>query len=198
MNESTVPAAGRRRVASARAKAMPESIFARMDAAKSAARAAGNEVIDLSIGSSDLPPPPAALEALREATRDPATYGYCLQSGTAELREGVAAWYRDRYGRDVDPDREVLPLIGAQEGFANLLLAIADPGDAVLVTEPCYPSYFGATALAGLDRVPLPLGPHNDFLPDLAAIPAASVARARALVLNYPNNPTATTRPRRR
>jgi aspartate/methionine/tyrosine aminotransferase len=183
------------RIASARARAMPESVFAHMDAAKAAARADGRDVIDLSIGSSDLSPPPEALAALREATADPTTYGYCLASGSRPLREAAVRWHRERFGDPpdgaLDPDAHALQLIGSQEGLAHLLWAVADPGDAVLLPDPAYPSYFGAVAVAGLDRVPLPLREANGYLPDLDAVDPGDADRARALVLNYPNNPTA-------
>ncbi len=179
------------RFTSRRVQAMPGSMFAAMDTAKDRARLAGLDVIDLSIGASDLRPPEAALAALRDALYDPATHGYCLHSGTRPLRTAVAAWYEARFGVAVDAERQVLPLIGAQEGFANLLVACADPGDAVLLPDPAYPSYFGAVAAAGLETVPLPLLAERGFLPDLDAVDATSLARARALVLCYPNNPTA-------
>ncbi len=179
------------RFTSRRVQAMPGSVFAAMDAAKSDARARGLDVIDLSIGASDLHPPAAALAALRDAVLDPATHGYCLHSGTAPLRHAVAAWFERRFARPVDPETQVLPLIGAQEGFAHLLLACADQGDAVLLPDPAYPSYFGAVAAAGLETVPLPLRAERGFLPDLGAVDPADAARARALVLSYPNNPTA-------
>ncbi|WP_216321604.1 aminotransferase class I/II-fold pyridoxal phosphate-dependent enzyme [Deinococcus aestuarii] len=174
--------------ASKRAGAVPGSVFALMDAAKGRARAAGLDVIDLSIGSSDQPPPEAALEALREATRDPATYRYPLFSDTAPLREAAATYLTGRFGVRVDMDREVLPLIGAQEGLAHLLLAVTDPGDTVLLPDPCYPPYLGAVAVAGLNVVTLPLLPERGFLPDLDAVP--NEVWPRVLLLNYPNNPT--------
>jgi len=189
------PASVGTRIASARARAMPESVFAHMDAAKAAARADGRDVIDLSIGSSDLSPPPEALAALRNATADPTTYGYCLASGSRPLREAAVRWHRERFGDPpdgaLDPDAHALQLIGSQEGLAHLLWAVADPGDAVLLPDPAYPSYFGAVAVAGLEGVPLPLREANGFLPDLDAVDPGDADRARALVLNYPNNPTA-------
>ena len=174
---------------------MPDSVFAIMDRAKARRRASGREVIDLSIGSSDLPVPDRALVALREAIPDRSTHGYCLHAGTRPLREAAVAWYAQRYGVALDPDREALTLIGAQEGFAHLLLAVTDPGDAVLLPEPGYPSWFGAVALAGLERVALPLREERDFLPDLEAVPEDVAERARVLVLSYPGNPTAATAP---
>lgn len=173
---------------SRRAAAVPGSVFSLMDAAKSRARARGLEVIDLSIGSSDLNPPDAVLEALRDATRDPGTYRYPLFSDTAPLREAAAAYLGRRFGVTVDAASEVLPLIGAQEGLAHLLLAVTDPGDAVLLPDPCYPPYLGAVAVAGVQAVPLPLRPERGFLPDLDAVPEG--VSPRVLLLNYPNNPT--------
>ena len=178
-----------------RVRAMPESVFARMDAAKAAARAAGHDVVDLSIGASDLAPPPAALAALAAAVADPDTYGYCLTSGTRPLREAAVRWFVERYGEPpdgaLDPDAHALPLIGAQEGFAHLLLAVADAGDAVLLPDPAYPSYFGAVAAADLEAIELPLTAARGYLPDLEAVAPVDARRAKALVLNYPNNPTA-------
>ncbi|UCH25776.1 MAG: aminotransferase class I/II-fold pyridoxal phosphate-dependent enzyme [Trueperaceae bacterium] len=179
------------RWASRRAKAMPVDMFATMDAAKSQARARGLEIIDLSLGASDLHPPASALRALREATDDPATYGYCLHACTQPFREAAARWYGERYRCEVDPETQVLPLIGSQEGFANLLFATTDPGDTILLPDPGFPSYFGAVAVAGLDVVPTPLLAENGFLPDLSAIGTEDARRARVMVISYPNNPTA-------
>lgn len=170
---------------------MPESPFALMDAAKARARRAGLPVVDLSIGSSDLAPPPAAIAALHRAADDPSTFGYCLHARTLPFRSAVARWYEDAYGVSIDPESEVLPLIGAQEGFAHLLLALTDPGDTVLLPDPGYPSWFGAVALAGLRVHRLPLREEHGFFPDLDAVPPDVVASARVLVLSYPNNPTA-------
>jgi hypothetical protein len=131
------------------------------------------------------------MKALREATYRSETHGYCLHSGTQPLRQAAAGWFEERYGGNLDPERNVTVLIGSQEGFAHLLLAITDPGDVILAPDPGYPSYFGAIALAGLELVPLPLLEENDFLPKLSAVPADAAHRARVMVLAYPNNPTA-------
>ncbi|MCS7067970.1 MAG: aminotransferase class I/II-fold pyridoxal phosphate-dependent enzyme [Meiothermus sp.] len=164
-------------------------VFLEMDTAKAEARARGLEVVDLSIGASDLPPPPEALQALKQAIDDPATYGYCLKSGTLPFLEAATEWYFRRYGVRLEPRREALSLLGSQEGLAHLLMAIADPGDVLLMCEVAYPSYFGAAQGAGLEAYLRPLGP--DLLPDLWAVPPAVARRAKALLLNYPNNPTA-------
>lgn len=170
---------------------MPESVFDTMDRAKSRAKTKGLDLIDLSIGSSDLAPPQAALQALRDATHLPETYGYCLFSGTEPLRRAVADWFERRYDLSIDPNEHVLPLIGSQEGFANLLLATTDPGDLILAPDPGYPSYYGAIALAGLEMATMPLLEENDYLPDLSKIPEEVAQRARIMLLSYPNNPTA-------
>lgn len=183
------------RFASRRAQAMPDSVFYRMDRAKARARAKGLEIIDLSIGSSDVAPPAAALSALRQATEDPATYGYCLHTGTGELRRAVSSWMEGHFGLRVDPETQVLPLIGSQEGLANLLLATTDPGDLILAPDPGYPSYYGAMALAGLELHTMPLREANGYLPDLRAIPPDTARRAKILLISYPNNPTAATAP---
>lgn len=174
--------------ASTRASRVPGSVFALMDAAKERARSRGLSILDLSIGSSDQTPPEAALEALRAATRDPGTYRYPLFSDTRPLREAAATSLHRRFGVVADADAEVLPLIGAQEGLAHLLLAVTDPGDTLLLPDPCYPPYLGAAAIAGLQVVTLPLLAERGFLPDLGAVPQD--LKPRALVLNYPNNPT--------
>ncbi len=170
---------------------MPKSMFNTMDAAKAEAQRNGLDIIDLSIGSSDLSAPKPALDALRESVQDPETHGYCLHSGTLPFRQAAAQWFFDRYGYTLDPETSILSLIGSQEGFAHLLLALTDPGDSILVPDPGYPSYFGAIALAGLDIIPMPLLEKHGFLPDFSAIPEADARRAKVMVLSYPNNPTA-------
>ena len=175
---------------SRRAAQMPASMFHTMDMAKCRARERRLEIIDLSLGSSDLPAPEMAIAALRQAIYDRETHGYCMHSGTAALRQAAAAWYARRYGHVLDPDANIQTLIGSQEGFAHLLLAVTDPGDTILLPDPGYPSYFGAAALAGLQVVTLPLTEERGFLPDLTAVPSDLARRARVLVLSYPNNPT--------
>jgi hypothetical protein len=181
--------------ASQRTRNMPASMFYTMDLAKTEARRKELEIIDLSLGSSDLPAAPAVVEALCQAVQDPQTHGYCLHSATRPLREAAAAWHSRRYQSNLDPDRNVLVLIGAQEGIAHLLFAITDPGDLILVHDPGYPPYFEVVALAGLEMARMPLLEENQFLPDLAAIPADVARRARVMLLSYPNNPTSAVAP---
>lgn len=165
------------------------SVFLRMDQAKSRAREAGLAVIDLSIGASDLRPPRVALQALRAAADDPSTYGYCLKSATLPFLSSAVRWYARRFGPRFDPKREALTLIGSQEGLMHLLLAVADPGQGLLLPEVAYPSYWGAAAVAGMPTFEIPLG--KDGLPELSRVPEEALRTARVLLLNYPNNPTA-------
>lgn len=170
------------------------SVFLEMDQAKGEARARGLTLLDLSIGSSDLPPPRAALEALKAALDDPLTYGYCLKSCTLPFLEAAAAWFQRRFGLGLDPGSEALALIGSQEGLAHLLLALGEPGEVLLLPEVAYPSYLGAAQVASLEPYCIPLG--EDFLPELDRIPKEVLRRARILLLNYPNNPTGRVAPR--
>ncbi|MDR5676029.1 MAG: aminotransferase class I/II-fold pyridoxal phosphate-dependent enzyme [Armatimonadota bacterium] len=174
---------------SRRARAIPQSVFLLMDRAKQEARTSGLGIIDLSLGSSDLSPPGPALQTLAEALLDRATHQYTLRSATRPFLEAASGWYEHRYGVTFDPDAEMLSLVGSQEGIGHLLLALTDPGDLVLIPEVAYPPYWGMAALAGLEVFPVPL--REDLLPDLDAIPEEAARRARVLILNYPNNPTA-------
>ena len=175
---------------SQRLQPLKSNVFADMDRAKGRARALGQEIIDLSLGSSDLPTPPHVIEAIQSALIDPSTHGYLLFNGTRLFREAVANWYTNKYGVSVDPETEVLPLIGSQEGTAHLPLAILEPGDIALLMDPGYPSHAGGVYLAGGEIYPMPLRAENGFLPVLGDIPAATLAKARMMVLSYPHNPT--------
>lgn len=166
--------------------------YARMIVAK---RAAGVDVISLSMGDPDLPTPPEVLDALDEAARDPANQRYPEYAGMPEFRAAIAAWFARRFGVELDPAREVLPLIGSKEGLAHLPLAVMDEGDVALMPDPQYPVYPTAVALAGGVNEDVPLDPARGWLPDLTAIPNEVAARARTLWLNYPNNPTGAAAP---
>lgn len=156
----------------------------------------GVDVIDLGAGDADLAPPPAAVEALRRASQDPAMSRYAFQLGLPAYREQVAAWMQARFGVRLDPFKEVLPLIGSKEGIAHLALAFVGPGDATVFPDPGYAPYLGGTLLAGGEPYAVPLRPENDFLIPLDEIPADVARRTRILYLNYPNNPTAAIAPR--
>jgi aspartate/methionine/tyrosine aminotransferase len=175
---------------SQRLQPLKSNVFADMDRAKGRARELGQELIDLSLGSSDLPTPPHVIAAIQSALVDPSTHGYLLFNGTRLFREAVATWYTNKYGVSVDPETEVLPLIGSQEGTAHLPLAILEPGDIALLMDPGYPSHAGGVYLADGEIYPMPLRSENGFLPVLADIPAATLAKSRMMVLSYPHNPT--------
>jgi aspartate/methionine/tyrosine aminotransferase len=167
------------------------NVFAQMDQAKAQARAQGRAILDLSLGSSDLAASPHVVETIARSLQDPTTHGYLLFQGTRTFRQAAATWYQQRFGLAVDPDTEVLPLIGSQEGTAHLPLAILNPGDYALLLDPGYPSHAGGVYLAGGQIYPMALRPEHDFLPVFEDIPASVVAQARLMVLSYPHNPTA-------
>jgi len=153
-------------------------------------RAEGVDVISLSMGDPDLPTPPEVLDALDAAARQPINQRYPEYAGMAALREATAAWFARRFGVELDPAREILPVIGSKEGLAHLPLAVMDEGDVALMPNPQYPVYPTAVALAGGACYDLPLDATAGWLPDLDAIPTDVAARAKTLWLNYPNNPT--------
>jgi LL-diaminopimelate aminotransferase len=175
---------------SSRLEGIPEYLSTRLMRTVAEARERGVDVIALGIGDPDTPPPAELREELCAQARRDEIHGYPTNHGIAPLREAVASYYRSRFGVELDPASEILPLLGAKEGLAHLCLAQLDPGDVALVADPGYPVYYGGPALAGGEAVGLPLRDENAFLPDLAAIDAASVRRAGLLICGYPNNPT--------
>lgn len=176
-----------------RLQPLQSNVFADMDNAKSRVKAAGISVIDLSLGSSDLPTDTFILEAIAAALNDTQTHGYSLFGSTLDFREAVAAWIKQRFAIEVDPETEVLPLIGSQEGTAHLPLALLNPKDFALLQDPGYPSHYGGIHLAGGQIYGMPLLPENNFLPVFADIPSAVLAQAKMMVLSYPHNPTTAT-----
>ncbi|MBD2023628.1 LL-diaminopimelate aminotransferase [Leptolyngbya sp. FACHB-711] len=169
------------------------NVFADMDRAKAKARAAGLDVIDLSLGSSDLPTPAPVLDTIARSLQDPATHGYLLFHGTGVFRRAAAQWYKRKFGVLVDPETEVLPLIGSQEGTAHLPLAVLNPGDFALLLDPGYPSHAGGVHLAGGQIYTMPLLAENNFLPVFEDVPIPVLEQARMMVLSYPHNPTTAT-----
>ncbi|WP_414753422.1 LL-diaminopimelate aminotransferase [Anabaena sp. CCY 9910] len=180
---------------SQRLQPLQSNVFADMDKAKALALAAGKELIDLSLGSSDLPAEAHVIEAIAKSLYDPSTHGYLLFNGTRDFRQAAANWYEQKFGVKVDPETEVLPLIGSQEGTAHLPLALLNPGDFALLLDPGYPSHAGGVYLASGQIYPMPLKAENDFLPVLTDIPTDVLARSRMMVLSYPHNPTAAIAP---
>ncbi|MEG4841163.1 LL-diaminopimelate aminotransferase [Microcoleus sp. B9-D4] len=166
------------------------NVFADMDRAKAQARAAGQNVIDLSLGSSDLPAAAHITDAIAHSLSDTSTHGYLLFNGTRDFREAAAIWYEQKFGIAVNPETEVLPLIGSQEGTAHMPLAVLNPGDFALLLDPGYPSHAGGVHLAGGQIYPMPILAENAFLPIFEDIPAAVLAQSKMMVLSYPHNPT--------
>jgi len=175
---------------SSRLDGVPEYLSTRLMRTVAEARARGIDVIALGIGDPDTPPPIDLREEIgAQALRDE-LHVYPTNLGIAPLREAVAAHYRARFGVELDPEREIIPLLGAKEGLAHLCLAQLDAGDVALVADPGYPVYYGGPAIAGGTAVGMPLRAENGFLPDLDAIDDATARRANLLICGYPNNPT--------
>jgi len=169
---------------------IPPYLFVEIDKAKRALRERGIDLVDLGIGDPDLPTFPEIVSAMQTACADPATHRYPLGRGEASLRSAFARWYEARYGVSLDPEREVLVLIGTKEGLGHLPLAVLDEGRVALVPDPGYPVYQAASWLAGGEVVHVPLEPELGFKPDLERLPRKAFEAAQLLFLNYPNNPT--------
>ncbi|MDK2782366.1 MAG: LL-diaminopimelate aminotransferase [Archaeoglobi archaeon] len=167
---------------------LPPYLFARIDELKRKKVEEGVKIIDLGVGDPDHPTPEHIVEAMREAVKNPETHRYPSYEGMREFREAVARWYERRWGVELDPDKEVLTLIGSKEGIAHTPLAFVDRGDKVLYPDPGYPVYRISAILADGKPVPIPLREENDFLPDLSEL--EEHRDAKLMFLNYPNNPT--------
>ena len=173
-----------------RVEQLPPYLFARISELIAEQRAAGVDVISLGIGDPDLPTPPHIIEALQRAAEDPANHRYPETEGLPEFREAVARWYESRHHVALDPETEIVSLIGSKEGIGHLPLCLIDPGDISISTQPGYPVYEVATMFAGGETFALPLSEEDGWLPRLDEVPSEVAARARILWLNYPNNPT--------
>ncbi len=173
-----------------RIEELPPYLFAEIDARKQEMRAKGVDLIDLGVGDPDIPTPKFIVDALKKAAEDPANHRYPSYEGMPAFREAASDWYKERFGVKVDPEREVVTLIGSKEGIAHAPFAFVDPGDIVLVPDPGYPVYSVATSFAGGIPYSVPLLKKNHFLPDLNAIPEDIRRKAKLMFINYPNNPT--------
>lgn len=169
---------------------LPEYVFAKISREVRAMQEAGIDIIRMDIGSPDLPPPDFVMDKLNESARVDSHHGYSGYSGIPRFREGVARYYQKRFEVDLDPNSEVLPLIGSKEGIVNLTLAYIDQGDIALVPAIGYPSYAMGTTLAGGDVQYISMPAENGFLLDLDSIDAEIAQQAKILWCNYPNNPT--------
>jgi len=169
---------------------LPPYLFAEIDAAKRKARQEGRNIIDLGVGDPDIPTPSFIIEKLYEAAKDPKNHRYALDQGMPEFRLAIAEWYKKRFNVDLNPEKEILPLIGSKEGIAHMPIAFLDKGDFVLIPDPGYPPYKNATILADGKPQVMPLKASHGFLPELDAINPRVADKAKLMFLNYPNNPT--------
>jgi LL-diaminopimelate aminotransferase len=150
----------------------------------------GVDVIRLDIGSPDLPPKDFIIETLVKSARRPDTHGYTPNGGSPAFRKGITKYYETRFEVELDPNTETIGLIGSKEGLFNLSQVLVNPGDGVLVPDPGYPVYSASGLIAGAIVYHMPILAKNHYLPDLDAIPADTLKKAKILWLNYPNNPT--------
>lgn len=176
-----------------RLKALPPYLFVDIDRKRNEALAAGRDVINLGVGDPDLPTPAFIVERMSQTIRDPANHCYPPGVGTLELRERIVQWFAGRFAVTLDPEKEVLILIGSKEGIGHFPLATVNPGETVLVPDPGYPVYRSAAIFAGAQPAEMVLRAQNGWLPDLDAIPRQVRRSASLMFLNYPNNPTAAT-----
>ncbi|MGH2555245.1 MAG: aminotransferase class I/II-fold pyridoxal phosphate-dependent enzyme, partial [Actinomycetota bacterium] len=172
-----------------RIRSLPPYLFADLDKKVAAKQASGTDVISLGIGDPDLPTPRHVVEALREAVEDPTTHRYPSYYGLPAFRLAIARFYARRFGVELDPDLEVLPLIGSKEGVAHLAFAFIDTGDEALIPDPGYPVYATSVLLAGGRSVPMALDASNGFQPDFDELRPSP--RTKLVWLDYPSNPTA-------
>ncbi len=181
---------------STRFSTLPEYPLAAIPQKKRELAARGVDVIDLGAGDADLAPPDAAVETLARAARTPAMSRYGFGLGLVAYREAISSWMRKRFALDVDPMREVVPLIGSKEGIAHLSLAYLNRGDAAIIPEPGYLAYLGGTLLSEGSAYTYALRPRTNFLVELDDVPSDALRRAKLLYANYPNNPTAAVAPK--
>ena len=173
---------------------LESGIFAELAKEKTALIRAGVDVIDLGVGTPNIPPAPHIREALvREAEKEE-SYIYAIED-LPELKEAAAAWYARRYGVTLDAEAEVCAVLGTQEGLAHCCLPVVDPGDTVILPDPCYPAFFAGAALARAEIYRVPQRSENGFIIDFADIPEDIAAKARLIIVSYPNNPTTAVAP---
>jgi alanine-synthesizing transaminase len=174
-----------------RIRRLPPYVFAEVNAMKAAARARGEDIVDLGMGNPDGAPPPHVVEKLAEVARDPRAHRYSASRGIIGLRRAQAAYYARRFGVEVDPDGEVIVTLGSKEGLANLAQAITAPGDVVLAPNPSYPIHQFGFIIAGASIRSIPAAPGPDFFTRLDLAVRYTVPKPTVLVIGYPSNPTA-------
>ncbi|MCY0867041.1 MAG: LL-diaminopimelate aminotransferase [Aquificaceae bacterium] len=173
-----------------RIKILPPYLFAQIDQKKREKLQQGVDLIDLGVGDPDIPTPQPIVEAMKRAVEKPEHHRYPSYEGMLSFRQAVANWYKRRFGVDLDPNTEIVTLIGSKEGIAHFPLAFVNPGDVVLCPDPAYPVYKIGTIFAGGEPYILPLKEENGFLPDFKSVPKDILKRAKIIWVNYPNNPT--------
>jgi len=174
-----------------RIRRLPPYVFAEVNKLKAAARAAGRDIIDFGMGNPDQPPPRHVTDKLAETLQDPRVHRYSNSRGIPGLRRALAAYYRRRFGVEIDPEREAIVTLGSKEGLANLAQAITSPGDVILAPNPSYPIHAFGFVIAGASIRSIPFEPGAGFLEALDRAVRHSVPKPLAVVVNYPSNPTA-------
>jgi LL-diaminopimelate aminotransferase len=164
--------------------------FAQLNGQINALKKRKVDVIRIDIGSPDFPPAEFIVDKLVALVRQPSVHGYAQNGGSPNFKQAIAKYYQNRFGVELNPESEVLGLLGSKEGLFHLSQVLLDPGDISLVPDPGYPVYQAGGLIAGAQIYPLPLLAENGFLPDLDSIPEEVASRAKILWLNYPNNPT--------
>jgi len=178
---------------SQRISQLPPYLFAQIDKKKREKIAQGADVIDLGVGDPDIPTPEPIVNAMKRSVEKPEHHRYPSYEGMLTFRQAVADWYKRRFDVQLDPQKEVITLIGSKEGIAHFPLAFVNPGDVVLCPNPAYPVYKIGTLFAGGIPYILPLKEENNFLPDFKRVPSDVLKKAKIIWVNYPNNPTSAT-----
>ena len=171
-----------------------EGVFSRLAVMRKNRLAQGKEVYDLSIGAPNIPPTKRIMEVMAEAVMKPANYVYAIND-TQQLLEAVAQWYKRRYDVELNPETEICSLLGSQDGLSHIALSILDPGDVMLVPDPCYPIFADGPRIAGAELYYMPLQKENDYVIQLQDIPEEIACKAKFMLVSYPNNPTAAMAP---
>jgi alanine-synthesizing transaminase len=173
-----------------RIKRLPTYVFAITNELKAKARAKGEDIIDFGMGNPDQPTPKHIIDKLVEVAQRTDTHRYSMSRGIPRLRRAITNWYKDRYDVVLDPETEAIVTLGSKEGLANLAQAIVGRGDTVLVPSPAYPIHPYGFVIAGANIRPVPCGPEHDFFSELERAIKDTWPKPKALVLNYPSNPT--------
>ena len=171
-----------------------EGVFSRLAVMRKNRLAQGKEVYDLSIGAPNIPPTKRIMEVMAEAVMKPANYVYAIND-TQQLLEAVVQWYKRRYDVELNPETEICSLLGSQDGLSHIALSILDPGDVMLVPDPCYPIFADGPRIAGAELYYMPLQKENDYVIQLQNIPEEIARKAKFMLVSYPNNPTAAMAP---